>query len=177
MPSSYFSTYFSQDLEELYIFQEIPDRNCCKKHRSHFTPAGGHREPHTLCVGLLWSHLLGVSPCSLWSSHPGLCRPQVHRLVLLSLWNTLSLTPWSSPLPSGQAHICWPRKSSNPAPPLPVTSLPSFSPQYWSLVWYHSGVVLRGKDCWCACSILVSVRYEGLCKYLLSERKGFLAVL
>lgn len=97
MPSSYFSTYFSQDLEELYIFQEIPDRNCCKKHRSHFTPAGGHREPHTLCVGLLWSHLLGVSPCSLWSSHPGLCRPQVHRLVLLSLWNTLSLTPWSSP--------------------------------------------------------------------------------
>ena len=46
--SSYFSTYFSQDLEELYIFQEILDRNCCKKasfpFRSKGTP-GGHCEP------------------------------------------------------------------------------------------------------------------------------------
>ena len=53
MPSSCFSTYFSQDLEELYIFQEIPDRNCCKKawlpFHSKGTP-GGHREPtHPVC--------------------------------------------------------------------------------------------------------------------------------
>ena len=52
MLSSYFSTYFSQDLEELYIFQEIPDRNCCKKASFPFHSKGtrgGHREPtHTV---------------------------------------------------------------------------------------------------------------------------------
>ena len=135
MLSSYFSTYFSQDLEELYIFQEIPERNFCKKASFPLHSKGtrgGHREPpHTVGSDPLWPRLLGVSPGSLWSSHPGLCWPQTHRLVLLSIWNTLSLT--FCPLPFRQDRLTFTDRVNKvtrpPAPRLPPRTschLPAF---------------------------------------------------
>lgn len=120
--SSYFSTYFSQDLEELYIFQEILDRNCCKKASFPFhskgTP-GGHCEPTppehqpSLITPLRSLALLAVvqSPWPLLASDAQACAP-VH--LEYSFPDPLVLSPSVGDRLTFADHV---NKVTQPPPP------------------------------------------------------------